>query len=308
MAAISVHLLGTFHMDASTPTPALDNGKARELFCYLLLHRDRPIHRDLLAGALWGGNPNEHARKYLRQALWQLQSSLAPLAVPRQTPWLDVQSGWIRLDSKGGLWLDVSVLEHASAATRGVPGRDLSAVQAELLRSAVTLYRGDLLEGWYQDWCLVHRETMQASYLDLLDKLIAYSEKQGRYEEGIAYGGRALHVDRAHERTHRQMMRLYYRNGDRTRALRQYERCATALHEELGISPARDTTALCEQIRQERWSPGWPPDPGEPASGDPETLSDLANRLRDLQASLAALEQDVRQELHAAKSAPRSRN
>jgi DNA-binding SARP family transcriptional activator len=180
-------------------------------------------------------------------------------------------------------------------------------VQADLLRSAVMLYRGDLLEGWYQDWCLVHRETMQAWYLDLLDKLIAYSEKQGRYEEGIAYGGRALCVDRAHERTHRQMMRLYYRNGDRTRALRQYERCATALHEELGIRPARDTTELCELIRQERWNPGLPPAPGDPASGDPDTLSDLANRLHDLQASLAALEQDVRQEMDAARSAPRSR-
>ena len=44
-------------------------------------------------------------------------------------------------------------------------------------------------------------------------------------------------------------MRLYYLAGDRTAALRQYQQCAAALDEELGVRPAQRTVRLYEQIR-----------------------------------------------------------
>jgi DNA-binding SARP family transcriptional activator len=42
-------------------------------------------------------------------------------------------------------------------------------------------------------------------------------------------------------------MRAYYMAGDRTMALRQYERCAAALAEELGVAPSTQTLMLYEQ-------------------------------------------------------------
>jgi hypothetical protein len=39
---------------------------------------------------------------------------------------------------------------------------DLNEAQAQLLKDAVNLYCGDLLEGWYQDWCLFERERLQS--------------------------------------------------------------------------------------------------------------------------------------------------
>ena len=44
-------------------------------------------------------------------------------------------------------------------------------------------------------------------------------------------------------------MRLHYLAGDRTAALRQYERCLIALREELQVPPAQATEDLCKQIR-----------------------------------------------------------
>ena len=35
-----------------------------------------------------------------------------------------------------------------------------------------SVYRGDLLEGCYQDWCLFERERLQNAYLAMLDKLM----------------------------------------------------------------------------------------------------------------------------------------
>src|SRR5438128_1039451 len=58
------------------------------------------------------------------------------------------------------------------------------------------LYRGDLLEGWYSDWCLYERERLQHMYLAMLDKLMEYSESHQEYETGQTYGMRALRYDR----------------------------------------------------------------------------------------------------------------
>jgi hypothetical protein len=44
-------------------------------------------------------------------------------------------------------------------------------------------------------------------------------------------------------------MRLKYLARDRTAALRQYDRCVTALDEELGVQPAAQTVALYNQMR-----------------------------------------------------------
>jgi len=40
------------------------------------------------------------------------------------------------------------------------------------LQEAVRLSYADLLEGWYQDWCLYERERLQNIYLLILDKLM----------------------------------------------------------------------------------------------------------------------------------------
>src|SRR5262245_54762154 len=42
--------------------------KAQELLCFLLLHRERPQPRELLASVLWADLPGERGRQYLRKA------------------------------------------------------------------------------------------------------------------------------------------------------------------------------------------------------------------------------------------------
>jgi hypothetical protein len=89
-------------------------------------------------------------------------------------------------------------------------------------------------------------------YLIMLDKLMGYCEAHRKYEAGLVCGVVSLRYDLARERTHWRMMRLHYLAGDRTAALRQFERCVAALDEELGVRPAKRTVALYEQIRSDQ--------------------------------------------------------
>jgi DNA-binding SARP family transcriptional activator len=212
-----------------------------------------------------------------------------------------VEADAVLLDDGSGFWLDVGLLERACAQIQGVPRATLSSSAAHALREAVAAYRGDLLEGWYNDWCLEERERLEVLYLGALAKLLTYSEAHGEYEHGLAYGNRILRCDRAREHAHRGLMRLYYRAGDRTAALRQYDRCVAILREELDVAPTRRTQTLYEQIRADRL--GEPPDrpdtqAGMTGAGEHAALAlsparHLTAAIDDLQAQLRSLQEHV---------------
>ncbi len=302
MARHQINLFGKFSIRNDTEElTRLHGSKAQELLCYLLLHRDRPLHRETLSSLLWPDSPKFQSMKYLRQALWQLHAALHSKTGNIEDALLLVDSGWVRINAKGILSLDVAEFENAFTLMRQVWKDELDDVEAQRLKQAVELYKGDLLEGWYQDWCLFERERLQNAYLEMLDRLMRYFEGKQEYERGLIYGDRILCVDHANERTHQRLMRLYYRMGDRSNALRQYERCAAALQEDLGVKPSEVTAALYEQIRSDRL------EDFNPSLTRASTMDSappkLLNHLRQFQIRLAELEHRMLEEIQALEAA-----
>jgi DNA-binding SARP family transcriptional activator len=300
MSTVQVFLLGKFCVRCNGQAlPGLETRKAGELFSYLLLYQDRPHSREALADLLWGGNSTAQSKKYLRQVLWQLQSTLSSrLDLAGNCPLL-VEPDWVQINPQAGVWVDAATFEQAFTLTQGMPGEELVPSQVQALERAIDLYQGDLLEGWYQDWCLYERERLQNMYLAMLDKLMAYCQAHGHYEMGMTYGTRILRYDRAREHTHRQLMRLHYLAGKRTAALRQYEQCVAALDKELGVKPSKRTTSLHKQIQADRLdAPNVLPvetvrTPGIKA----DSLSEVLDRLRQFQAILSDVQYQVEQDI-----------
>jgi len=293
--SIKFRLFGKFSVQKDTQSvKGLDSSKEQELLSYLLVRRDRPHSRETLASLLWGDSSTEKSKKYLRQALWHLQAGLETNELPGPQVLL-VEHDWVQLNLQSELWLDVAVFEQAFNATQGVPGKQLDKSGAAMLKDAVQLYAGDLLDGCYQDWCLFESERLQNMYLSMLDKLMGYCEQHQDFEAGQSYGSTILRYDRASERTYRRLMHLQYLAGDRTGALRQYERCVTALQEELGVKPERRTRAVYEYIRADE------PDRVRPDESVPvtTTLPEVLGRLKRLHLVLTAVQKRVQRDIKA---------
>ena len=295
MPALSAHLLGSLDVRAGDRYGVLPTAyKAKELLCYLLLHRGRPIRREPLSCLLWTDADARRCRKNLRQALWQLQSAIGHPAADQV---LDVGGETVTLRGAADLWLDVAEFQAAVEKVRGISGQRLGRAEAVLADQAIQLYKGDLLEGFDFDWCLVEREWLKSTFLMLLDKLMSYSEANREYERGIEYGERILRCDRAREYTHRRLMCLHHLRGDRTGALRQYARCLRALDEELNVPPSSSTMRLRQRIRGEDRveSSSDSHDLRRVAHSLPETRP--GDRLHRLQRELADLQRQVSAEI-----------
>jgi DNA-binding SARP family transcriptional activator len=252
MAGLRIFLFGKFRAERDGRSiETITCGKVQELFSYLITFRNHPQPRESLSELLWENQPPCNSRKYLRQAIWKLQGALKTDQSPPGDATLLVEPGWIQINPHGDCWVDIAEFEQIYQRYSTKKTRDLSPAEYHSIRNAVALYTGDLLEGWYQNWCIFERERFRRMHLMLLDKLAKYCEVHQEYRTGLSYGAAILRQDRAFERAHRQMMRLYALSGDRTQALRQYDVCASALSEELGVAPSRPTVELYERIRSD---------------------------------------------------------
>jgi DNA-binding SARP family transcriptional activator len=279
----------------------LESSKDQELLSYLLIHRDRPHSREALATLLWGDTSTEKSKKYLRQALWHLHAALNS-DTSHDTNVLQVNHDWLGLNPCSKLWTDVADFERAFAAAEGVAGRQLDADKARALRDAVLLYSDDLLPGYYQDWILFERERLQNMYLLMLDKLVVHLHFTGEYELAQGYGTTILRYDAARERTHRQLMHLYSLAGDRTSALRQFDRCVLALKQELGVKPERKTVELYERIKSDQMGDIDGPENLPQTS----TSSDILTRLKQLQTIVSGVQRRIQRDIKAIEGASRS--
>ena len=258
MNTMTIALFGKLRIESSEQVALhLEPRRAEELLCYLLLYRDRLHEREKIATLFWPDAPPGYAKRYFRQTLWQLQSTINHMATP-EAHLLHVTYEQIGINHQANYQLDIAQFERTFAAVADTPGKTFCAEQADQVRTAVQLYQGDLLEGWYQDWCIYERERLQSMYMALLDKLLNYSEVHGEYEAGLAYGAQILRYDRAREQTHRQLMRLHYLAGNRSAAIHQYENCVAVLRDELDVPPAKSTVTLYKAICTEHLNEATP--------------------------------------------------
>ena len=224
----------TYREEETSPPHPLTlppTAKSQSLLAYLLLHSEPPPTRERLATLFWGDRPPRRARRSLSTALWHIRRCcpLNPLQSEGQT---------IRFAFPGKLHLDVAAFELLTAA-------DASLAQLE---EGVALYRGDFLEGLYDDWIILLRYRWQSRYLDALLRLMQLQEAGAEDRKALQTALRLLELDELSEAACQTALRTYARLGQREPALELYRRFEARLQEALGIPPSEETIALYRRV------------------------------------------------------------
>jgi DNA-binding SARP family transcriptional activator len=147
--------------------------------------------------------------------------------------------------------IDAAVFADAVGEGQRAARRGQRAAAINAFRRAIGLYGGPYLpDNMYEDWTVVERERLTMLFNDAAMRLGTLLLEEGLAHEAIGLGWRVLENDRAHEEAYRLLMRAHASLGERSTALRLYSRCVTMLHEELGVEPLPDTTALYNTLRE----------------------------------------------------------
>jgi LuxR family maltose regulon positive regulatory protein len=250
---LSVRTLGHFRVwrQDGTEITISDWGreKARTLCQYLVTRRRVLTPKERMAFDLWPDLDGRRADRDFRVALNALMRALEPHRQPR------ADSGFIQRQGTAyglvpALW-DVDADRFVELVKSGAraESRDPDLAVGSY-RAAVDLYHGDYLpDALYQDWASGEREHLLTLFLSSASRLAELLLESRDDQEAIALAETVLSRDPCWEEAYRVLMRAYERRGNRPQAIRVYQRCETALREELGLAPMPETIKLYRQIK-----------------------------------------------------------
>src|SRR5690606_23888017 len=127
------------------------------------------MQRDYVAGTFWPDLPDSRARRRLSHTLWQIQD----VVNTDSASYLDVTTDTLAFDGSVPFWLDVDEFDRVMTPDLDDSGHfSRNGSEATRLRSAVELYRGDFLAGYFDDWVLVEQDVYRQKYLSALRRLV----------------------------------------------------------------------------------------------------------------------------------------
>jgi non-specific serine/threonine protein kinase len=279
---LEVRLLGKFEVKRDGKIIKISSRPAQGLFAYLVMTAGMTHRREKLAGMLWPDSTEESARDYLRHGLWRIRKAIdPPTSRGKSIPHLVTDDIQVSFNPESRYSLDVATLknirENASA-------KDLAAV--------LSVYAGELLPGFYEDWVLLEREHVQSVFENKMARLLSLLQGESRWLDVLKWGEKWISLGQKPEPAFRALMKAHAAKGDMSRVAAVYERCVKSL-KEFGIEPSEQTVKLYEQLKSGQGIPDSAPfnttkpapskkEPDAPHSNLPVPLTSFIGREKEV--------------------------
>jgi predicted ATPase/DNA-binding SARP family transcriptional activator len=235
---LEVRLLGKFEVRNDNQAVEILLRAAQSLLAYLMLNAGTPHRREQLAGLFWPDMPDANAKSNLRQTLSRLRKAIGE-------QYLLADDLTIAFEVNADYWLDAQVLTRKVVANTST---------ADLI-DAVSVYGGELLPGFYDEWVLLERERLQAAYEHKVALLLARLTAAQRWEEVLEWSERWIALGHTPEAAYRALITAHGARADVSSAAAAYQRCEEALRRDLGVEPSPQTRSALERARREAAAP-----------------------------------------------------
>ena len=226
---IEIRMLGRFEVLANGRPCSADPWRRKQaagLVKLLALARYRTMHREQLMDLLWPEVPVDLAAPRLHKA-----AHFARHGFPDPAAAIVLRADTISLLPDHEVDVDAIAFEQAATAA-------ISLGTQQAATRALDGYGGLLLpDDLYEPWAEQSRERLSVLHQQLL--------RQAHQWEQL------LDIDPADEEAHVALMRAHLDRGDRTSALRQFERMDRTMRRELGIGAGAEATALRDRATEE---------------------------------------------------------
>lgn len=228
---LEIRFLGKFDVRIDGRTIEIPSRKGQALLAFLALNPGIQHRREKVAGMLWPDSEETKARDKLRYTLWQLRQAMGD-------QYFKSDKISVAFDSGSEVWLDINVLEEKN------PER----LTTGELRRVVSVYEGELLPGFYEDWVLLERERLKASFEHKMQVFVQRLLAEKRWNDILEWGEKWISMGQTPEPAYRVLMIAQAQLGDMAGGASTYKRCELALEEQLSVEPSEETKKIYVMI------------------------------------------------------------
>lgn len=251
---MQLRILGLVEVqDEQTGLQILPTGaKQRALLGALVVKAEHNVSGQRLIEELWGEHPPVNAENALQVHVARLRRLLS--GPERRDAGRPAQRPWIMTTSRGytlrlaPVETDAACFQDLTDQARRVLSDDPGQA-VELLRRALSLWRGPALEGSVLgDICAGRAAQLEEHRLAALEMMYDACLRTGRHGEIIGELVELTTDFPLRERFHDLLMLAFYRCGRQAEALRVYARARHRMVHELGVEPSPALRGLMQAI------------------------------------------------------------
>lgn len=248
---LTLKILGPteIYRDPSKPfaPDAWTTKRARDIFFYIATSKHRRVAKEVLIEAFWGDEDLETVEKNFHPTISHIRKALNSRQQLKQN-FIVFRDGAYQLNPELSYFIDteefLAAIAHAETAKKK---NDVTARCKHLTR-AYELYRGDFLEGSYEDWAEEQRHFYRERFSQVLSGLAKLSLTEKKWPDALKFANEILAIDPYREDLHRLVLKVLSAQGKHTAFKKHYEDMSHLLKQELGIEPSAETKKVFKEL------------------------------------------------------------
>ncbi|MCA1619510.1 MAG: tetratricopeptide repeat protein [Acidobacteria bacterium] len=251
LADLTVRLLGAVEIFRDPLRPLAADAwvtrRARDILCFIASRRHRRASKDTIIDTFWGESDFGSVEKNFHPTISHIRKALNSNQ-PLKQNFLLYRDGDYQLNPEFSYRIDTEefdrLVAEGDAARRA---RDAEGF-VKAYEEAASLYRGEFMQGSYDEWVEEQRSYSREQYLRILEILAQTAQKTEDWARSLTLAQRILREDPFREDVHCHLMRAHAAQGNRVAVREQYETLKKMLRRELGVEPAAETQRIYRDL------------------------------------------------------------
>jgi ATP/maltotriose-dependent transcriptional regulator MalT/DNA-binding SARP family transcriptional activator len=248
---LTINMLGPveIYRDPTKPfaADAWTTKRARDILCFIASRRHRRASKDTIIDTFWGESDLEVIEKNFHPTVSHIRKALNSNQ-PLKQNFLLYRDGDYMINPEFSYRIDTE--EFDRLVSEGEAARRAREFERCInsYEQAIAIYRGEFMQGSYDEWVEEQRSYYREQYLRMLEALAAVAQKTEDWSRSLKLAQQILRDDPFREDIHCLIMRAQAALGNRVAVKEQYETLRRVLRKELGVEPASETQKTYKEL------------------------------------------------------------
>ncbi len=224
--------------------------KHKLLLCMLFVSTGRQISKDRIIDSFFQTAGVESSDNLFHQAVSNIRSTLKTGKETKEKQsnpenYILYEGKSLRLNPDYTYYCDIEEFDKLISKSH-------SAVEISdkimLLESAVELYKGELFEGFYEDWCESLREEYRNKYINIIEQLLELLEVSNKTSVIPKFAEKLIQTDKLNTAAYSSVISALVKLGKKQSAREKYDQLKKSYESELGESIPNDLVRKIEKL------------------------------------------------------------
>lgn len=251
MADLTINLFGPVEIFRDSRRPfaadAWTTRRAHDILCFIASRQHRRASKDTIIETFWGDTDPDVVLKNFHPTVSHIRKALNNNQ-PLKLNFLLYRDGAYLLNPELTYSIDIEDFDRLLA--EGETARRAKQTDSCVARfeAAIKLYRGEFMQGCYEDWAEEQRAYYLEQYLHMLEVLVVEALHAEEWSRSLHLAQQILRLDAFREDIHCMVMRAHAAQGNPVAVREHYEKLRGILRKELSIEPSAETQKVYRQL------------------------------------------------------------